>query len=144
MDEDHRMDDEEEEDVVGLLFATSDEDFVPPSGVGNSKGNSKGKSRAIAMDGVIDSLKRVGASLSTIIQRKRRKPFPDETKPEYWTKHDDDIDDESDEADPLARAISAPTPVLLDARPKKRRRTTTMISSSSSSILTFCHHCRYP
>ena len=33
MEEDYRMDDEEEEDVMGLLFATngSDDDFVPPS-----------------------------------------------------------------------------------------------------------------
>ena len=118
MDEDHRMDDEEEEDVMNLLFAanTSDEDSVPLSGVGEDKG----KSRAIAMDGVVDSPKSVGASSSTIIQRKRRrKPFPDENEPEYRAKHDDDIDDESHEADPLARAISAPTPILLDACPKK-------------------------
>ena len=135
------MDDEEEEDVMDLLFAanTSDKDFVPPSG----EGKGKDKSRAIAMDGVINSPKSVGASSSTRIQRKRwRNPFPDETEPEYRAKHDDDIDDESDEADPLARAIYAPTPVLLDARPKKRRRTTTTISSSSLSILTFCRHCR--
>ena len=111
------MDDEEEEGVMGLLFAanTSDEDFVPPSGVGEGEG----KSRAIAMDGVVDS-PNVGASSSTTIQRKRRRnPFPDETEPEYRAKHDDDIDDKSHEADPLARAISAPTPILLDARPKK-------------------------
>lgn len=42
MDEDYKIDDEEEEDVVGLLFAvrTSDEDFVPPVGVGQGQGES--------------------------------------------------------------------------------------------------------
>lgn len=41
MDEDYKIDDEEEEDVVGLLFAvrTSDEDFVPPVGVGQGQGS---------------------------------------------------------------------------------------------------------
>ena len=36
------MDHEEEEDVMGLLFAAnaSDDDFVPPSGMGKGKGKS--------------------------------------------------------------------------------------------------------
>ena len=143
MEEDYRMDDEEEEDVMGLLFATngSDEEFVPPSGMGKGKG----KSRAVPMDIVIDSSESVGASSSTRVQRKRRrKPLPDEAETEYRNKHDDNDDDddnESDEADSRTRAISAPAPALLDARPEKRRRTTTA-PSSSSSTWTFCHHCR--
>ena len=142
MEEDYRMDDEEEEDVMGLLFATngSDEEFVPPSGMGKGKG----KSRAVHMDSVVDSqAESVGASSSTRTQRKRRrKPFPDEAETEYRNKHDDNDDDnESDEADSHPRAISAPAPAHLDARPKKRRRTTTT-PSSSSSTWSFCHHCR--
>ena len=142
MEEGYRMDDEEEEDVMGLLFATngSDEEFVPPSGMGKGKG----KSRAVPMDSVVDSpAESVGASSSTRVQRKRRrKPFPDEAETEYRNKHDDDDDDnESDEADSRTRAISAPAPAHLDARPKKRRRTTTT-PSSSSATWTFCHHCR--
>ena len=74
------MDDEEEEDVMGLLIATngSDEEFVPPSGMGKGKG----KSRAVAMDGVVDFPESVGASSSSRVQRKRRrKPFPDDARP---------------------------------------------------------------
>ena len=141
MEEDYRMDDEEEEDVIGLLFATngSDEEFVPPSGMGKGKG----KSRAVPMDSVVDSPESVGASSSSRAQRtRRRKPFPDEAETEYRNKHDDNDDDhESDESDSRTRAISAPAPVLLYARPKKRRRTTTT-PSSSSSRWSFCHHCR--
>ena len=133
------MDHEEEEDVMGLLFAAnaSDDDFVPPSGMGKGKG----KSRAVVMDSVVHSPESVGASSSTRVQRKRRpKAFPDETETEYRVKDDDD-DHESNEADSGARAISAPAPPLLDARPKKRRRTTTT-TSSSSLAWTFCYHCR--
>ena len=132
MEEDYRMDDEEEEDVMGLLFAanTSDEDFVPPS----VSGKGKGKSRAVAMDGVVDSPESVGASSSTRVQRKRRrKPFPDETELEHRIKHDDDdheSEHESDEGVPRTRTISAPAPVRLDAHPKKRRRTTTTTGTS--------------
>ena len=139
MEEEYRMDDEEEEDVMGLLFAAnvSDDVFVPPSGMGKGKG----KSRAVAMDDVVDSSQSVGASSSTKIQRKRRpKLFPDEAEPDQRVK-DDDGDHESDEADSRTRAISAPAPALLDVRPKKRRRTTTTTSSSSSTWM-FCHHCR--
>ena len=59
MEEEYRMDDEEEEDVMDLLFAAngSDDDFVPPSGMGKSKG----KSRAVAMDSVVNSPENVGA-----------------------------------------------------------------------------------
>jgi hypothetical protein len=140
VDEDYRMNDEEEEDVMGLLFAenTSDDDFVPPSGMGKGKG----KSRAVTLDGVVDSPESVGASSSTRVQRKRRrKSFPDEAEHDHRIKQDDDSDDdhESDEDGSRAHAISAPAQVHLDARPKKRRRTTT---SSSSSEMTFCHHCR--
>ena len=141
MEEDYQMDDEEEEDVMGLLFATngSDEEFVPPSGMGKGKG----KSRAVPMDSVVDSPESVSASSSTRVQRKRRcNPFPDESETEYRNRHDDDDDDhKSDEADSCTRAISAPAPALLDARPEKRRRTTTT-PSSSSSTWSFCHHCR--
>ena len=142
MEEDYRMDGEEEEGVMGLLFATngSDEEFVPPSGMGKGKG----KSRAVPTDSVVDSpADSVGASSSTRAQRKRRrKPFPDEAETEYRNKHDDNDDDdnESDESDSRTRAISAPAPAHLDARPKKRRRTTT--TPSSSATWTFCHHCR--
>ena len=61
MEEEYRMDDEE--DVMGLLFAanTSDDDFVPPSRTGKGKS----KSRAVAMDSVVNSPESVGASSST-------------------------------------------------------------------------------
>ena len=47
------MDDKEEEAVMGLSFAAtaSDDDFVPPSGMGKGKG----KSRAVVMDSVVNS-----------------------------------------------------------------------------------------
>jgi hypothetical protein len=50
---------------MGLLFAadTSDDDFVPPPGLGMGKD----KSHAVLMDGVIDSPESVGASSSTNI-----------------------------------------------------------------------------
>ena len=122
---------------MGLLFATngSDEEFVPPSGMGS-------KSRAVPMDGVVDSPESVGALSSTRVQRKRRcKPFPDEAETELRIKHnDDDGEHESDRANSRTRAISAPAPALLDARPKQRRRMTTT-TLSSSSTWTFCHHC---
>ena len=53
MEEDYRMDNEGEEDVMSLLFAVngSDDDLRPPSGTGKGKG----KSRAVAMDDVVDS-----------------------------------------------------------------------------------------
>ena len=139
MEEDYRMDDEGEEDVMGLLFATngSDEESLPPSGMG--KGRSK--SRAVPMDGIVDSSESVSASSSTKVQRKRRrKPLPDELKTEYRIKHDnDDGEHESDEADSRTRAISAPAP-LLDAHPKKCRRTT---KTTTTGMLSYCHHCRY-
>ncbi|KAN0136413.1 hypothetical protein V8E53_005781 [Lactarius tabidus] len=106
-------------------------------------GKGKGKSRAVTLDGVVDSPESVGGSSSTRVQRKRRrKPFSDEAEPEHRIKHDDDDSDhdqESEEDGSRAHAISTPALVHLDARPKKRRRTTT---SSSSSEMTFCHHCR--
>ena len=118
-EEEYRMDDEEEEEVMGLLFAANacDEDFVPPSGIGKGKG----KSRAVAMDGVLDAPEDVSASSSTRVQRKRQpNSFPIEAETEHRDKDDDDH--ESDEADPRTRAISAPALLLLYARPKKRRR----------------------
>jgi hypothetical protein len=68
-DEDYTMNDEEEDDVMGLLFAAnaSDDDFVPPSGLGKGKG----KSRAVPMDGVVDSPSSVGASSSTRFRGRR-------------------------------------------------------------------------
>ncbi|KAN0136396.1 hypothetical protein V8E53_005764, partial [Lactarius tabidus] len=111
---------------MGLLFAenTSDDDFVPSSGMGKGKG----KSRAITLDGVVHSPESVGASFSTRVQKKRRtKSFPDEAEHE----HRDD-DHENDEDGSRVHAISAPA---LDAQPEKRRRTTT-------SEMAFCHHCR--
>jgi hypothetical protein len=68
MDEEYRMD-EEEEDVMGLLFtaSTSNDDRTPPSGLGKGKG----KSRAAPVDSVVDSPESVGASPSTRVQRKR-------------------------------------------------------------------------
>ena len=133
------MDDEGEEDVMGLLFATngSDEEFVPPSDMGKGKG----KSRAVPMDGVVDSSEGVSTSSSTRVQRKRRrKPLPDELETEYRIKHDnDDGEHENDEADSRTRAISAPAP-FLDARPKKCRRTT---KTTTTGTLSYCHHCRY-
>ena len=87
MEEDYRMDDEGEEDVMGL-FATNanDDDFIPSSGMGKGKC----KSPMVAMDGVVESVR---ASSSTRVQRKRRrKPLPDELETEYRIKHDDDDD----------------------------------------------------
>ena len=53
MEEVYRMEDEEEEDVMALLFAAngSDGNFMSPLVTGKGKG----KSRAAAMDDVIDS-----------------------------------------------------------------------------------------
>ena len=139
VDEDYRMDDEEEESVMGLLFAAnvSDDEFVSPSGMGKGRG----KSRAVGINGVVDSPESVGASSSARVQRKRRrKPFPDEAETEYRIKHYDD-DHESDEADSHVCAISTPAPLILDAYLKKHRRMTTT-PSSSLSVSTFYHHCR--
>ena len=98
-------------------------------------GKGKGKSRAVALDGVVDSPESVGASSSTTVQRKRwPKQFPNEAETVYRVKDGDD-DHESDEADPSTRAILAPAPLLLDGS-KKRRRTTT------TGLLSYCHHCR--
>lgn len=50
-------------------------------------------------------------SIAWTTKKRRRKPFPDETEPEYRIKHDGDIDDgehQTDEAEPDARSISAP------------------------------------
>jgi hypothetical protein len=115
-DEDYTMNDEED-GVMGLLFAanTSDEDFVPPPGLGKGKG----KSRAVPMDGVVDSPSSVGASSSTRVRRKRRrKLLSDETEAEHQVKHDDG-GHESEEGGSRAHAISTPAPGLLNARPKK-------------------------
>jgi hypothetical protein len=134
-DEDYTMNDEEEEDVMGLLFAAnaSDDDFVPRSGLGKGKG----KSRAVPMDGVVDSPESVGASSSTRVRRKRRrKLLSDETEAEHQVKHDDG-EHESEEDGSRAHAISTPAPGLLNARPKKRRRTL-----PTSGSMTYCHHCR--
>ena len=128
MEEEYRMDDEEEEDVMGLLFAanSSDGDFVPPSGMG--KGN--GKSRAVAMDSVVNSPESVGASSSTRVQRKRRpKPFPDDAETEHRIKDDHD-DHETDEADslpaqyPRLRLLSSMLVPrnAVGRRPQRRRR----------------------
>jgi hypothetical protein len=118
-DEGYTMNNEKEQDVMGLLFAanTIDEDFVPRSGL--SKG--KDKSRAVPMDGVVDPPESAGAPSSTRVQRKRHlELFPDETEAEHRTKPDDNDNDGEHESEDgsRAQAISTPAPGLLNARPR--------------------------
>ncbi|KAH8999809.1 hypothetical protein EDB86DRAFT_611018 [Lactarius hatsudake] len=124
--------DDEEEDVMGTLFEnTSDDDFVPPSGLG------KGKDRAVVVDGVVESSESVAAAAGSTMWRKSwRKELADEVE----DGQDDGSDDDSSPDYGLrAHAISAP--VFINARRKKRST-----ASSSSGVLpwglTFCHHCR--
>ncbi|KAI9436041.1 hypothetical protein H4582DRAFT_496407 [Lactarius indigo] len=125
-------DDGEEEAVMGMLFEnTSDDDFVPASGLG------KGKDRAVVADGVVESPESVAAATGS---RMRRKSWRKELADEVEVRHNDDSDNESSNDDgPRTHAISAPA--LTNARRKKR----TPASSSSGVLpggLTFCHHCR--
>ena len=71
MEEDYRMDNEGEEDVMSLLFVVngSDDDLRPPSGTGKGKG----KSRAVAMDDVVDSPGEHRGFFKYEVQQKRRR-----------------------------------------------------------------------
>ncbi|KAH9055280.1 hypothetical protein EDB87DRAFT_1338580 [Lactarius vividus] len=127
-------DDEEEEDVMGMLFENkSDDDFVPPSGLGKGKG----KSRAVVVDGVVELSESVAAAAGSRMRRKTwRKELADEAE---IGGNNDSSDESSDDDGPRAHAISAP--VFTNARRKKR----TPASSTSGVLpggLTFCHHCR--
>ncbi|KAH9036066.1 hypothetical protein EDB84DRAFT_1437744 [Lactarius hengduanensis] len=123
-------DNEEEEDVMGMLYEnTSDDDSMPPSGLG------KGKGRAVVVDGVVELSESVAAAAGS---RMRRKSWRKELADEAEVGHNDDSDNEGDDDDgPRAHAI----PVFTNARRKNR----TPASSSSGVLaggLTFCHHCR--
>ncbi|KAH9167665.1 hypothetical protein EDB89DRAFT_107258 [Lactarius sanguifluus] len=129
-------DNEEEEDVMGMLFEnTSDDDFVPPSGLGKGKG--KGKGRAVVVDGVVELSESVAAAAGS---RMRRKSWRKELADEAEVEENNDSDDEGDDDDgPRAHAISAP--VFTNAR-GKRRKPATSASAMPPGGLTFCHHCR--
>ena len=137
--EGERMDDEEEEDVMGLLFENvSHNDFVPPSGLGKGKGKGKGK----IVDGSVESPESISPAAAARIRRKSwRKTFANDADVEDRVRHNDDDDSmsESDEEGPRAPAISAP------AFPNASHMKRPMPSSSSSELvreLTYCHHCR--
>ncbi|KAH9011690.1 hypothetical protein EDB85DRAFT_1101445 [Lactarius pseudohatsudake] len=117
---------------MGMLFEnTSDDDFMPPSGLG------KGKGRAVVVDGIVELSESVAAAAGS---RMRRKSWRKELADEAEVGENNDSDDESEDDDgPRAHAVSAP--VFTNARRKKR----TPASSSSGVLpggLTFCHHCR--
>ncbi|KAH9167670.1 hypothetical protein EDB89DRAFT_107686 [Lactarius sanguifluus] len=121
---------------MGMLFENaSDDDFMPPSGLG------KGKGRAIDVDGVVELSESVAAAAGSRMRRKSwRKELADEAEVGHNDDSDLDSDDEGDHDDgPRAHAISAP--VFTNARRKKR-----MPATSSSAMppggVTFCHHCR--
>ncbi|KAI9436869.1 hypothetical protein H4582DRAFT_364171 [Lactarius indigo] len=69
-------DDEEEKDVMGMLFEnTSDDNFVPASGLG------KGKGRAVIADGVVESAESVAAAAGSRMRRKSwRKELADKVE----------------------------------------------------------------
>ena len=139
--ESERMDDEEEEDVMGMLFENvSHDDFVPPSGLGKGKGKGKGK----IVDGSVELPESISPAAAARIRRKSwRRTFADEADVEHRVRHDDDDDDdslsESDKEAPRAPTISAPA--FSNASHMKRP---TPSSSSSKLVrgLTYCHHCR--
>ncbi|KAH9069522.1 hypothetical protein EDB83DRAFT_2372857, partial [Lactarius deliciosus] len=82
-------DNEEEEDVMGMLFEnTSDDDFMPPSGLG------KGKGRAVVVDDVVELSETAAAG-----SRMRRKSWRKELADEAEVGHNDDSDDEGDDDD---------------------------------------------
>ena len=132
------MDDEEEEDVVGILFENaSDNDLLPPSGLGKGKG--KGKGLAVVV-GLPNSLSPAAAAGSRIRKKSWRKALADgdEVVVRYNDK-DGYSDGESGEDVPRAHPISAPA--VLGAQ-RMKRRLSSLSSLSSSSVHTFCHHCR--
>jgi hypothetical protein len=60
-------------------------------------GKGKGKSRAVTMDGVIDSLESVGTSSMRVQWKQHRKLLPDETEHEHQIKYDEDDDNGHDQ-----------------------------------------------
>ncbi|KAH8983254.1 hypothetical protein EDB86DRAFT_2967695 [Lactarius hatsudake] len=122
---------------MGMLFEnTSDDDFMPPSGLGKGKG--KGKGRAIDVDGVVELSESVAAAAGS---RMRKKSWRKELADEAEVGHSDDSDDEGDDDDgPRAHAISAP--VFTNAHRKKKRTAASSSSGVLTGGLTFCHHCR--
>ena len=141
-----RMDDEEEEDVMGMLFQNTSEDdnsLVPPSRLGKGKGNGRGA----IVDGVVESPESISAGAASSARTTRirkpswRKALADGVaRPAGPDTSDADGDAETDdnlEGNPSrAPAISAPA-VALHPLPKKRRRAT-----SSAAPALCCHHCR--
>ena len=144
MHEGERMDDEEEEDVMGLLFENvGHDDFVPPSGLGKGKGKGKGK----IVDGSVESpegISPAAAAAAAAVRIRRKswcKTFADEADVEHWVRHNDDDDSlsESDEEGPRPSAIFAPA---FPNASHMKRPTPTSSSSKLVRELTYCHHCR--
>jgi len=121
------FDDEEEEDVMGLLFErASDDDFVPPS-------PSKGKDRAGESVEGVESVGVAAAAGRRIRTKSWRQVLAEEAETDYGG--------ESEDGNPLAaQAVSAP--VLRDADHRAKRTRTTSSSGMLVDELTFCHHCR--
>ncbi|KAH9014035.1 hypothetical protein EDB84DRAFT_859804 [Lactarius hengduanensis] len=96
-------DNEEEEDVMDMLFEnTSDDDFMPPSGLGKGKG----KGQAVVVDGIVELSEGVAAAAGS---RMRRKSWRKELADEAEVGENNDSDDESEDDDgPRAHAVSAP------------------------------------
>ncbi|KAH9041043.1 hypothetical protein EDB85DRAFT_1886676 [Lactarius pseudohatsudake] len=92
-------DNEEEEDVMGMLFEnTSDDDFMPPSGLG------KGKGRAVVVDGIVELSESVAAAAGS---RMRRKSWRMELADEAEVGENNDSDDESEDDDETHPASSS-------------------------------------
>ncbi|KAH9055278.1 hypothetical protein EDB87DRAFT_1338461 [Lactarius vividus] len=103
-------DNEEEEDVMGMPFGnTSDNNFVPPSGLG------KGKGRAVVVDGVVEFSESVAAVTSSRMRRKS-KELVDEAE---VGENNDSNDESSNDDGPRVHTISAP--VFTNARRKTSR-----------------------
>ncbi|KAH8983262.1 hypothetical protein EDB86DRAFT_256500 [Lactarius hatsudake] len=106
-----RATDEDEDEVMGVN--TSDDDFMPPSGLGKDKG------RAVVVDGVVESSESVAAA--RWFEDAEEDPARGKDRADEVVGQNNDIDDESDDDDgPCARAISAPD--FTNARRKETHR----------------------
>ena len=90
------MDDDEEEDIMGLLFENvSHDDFVPPSGLRKGKGKGKGK----IVGGVVESPDSIDPAASAGARRRRKswhKALSDEREVKVRIRQDDENDSDGD------------------------------------------------